>query len=59
MKHWNITLKAENEKEALKLINLLQKTFEIGCKLDEPVHHISASGENYELICGEVKQSKK
>ena len=60
MKKWNITIEAENEKDALTLIDLLKNTFEISSKFDLPLHHIYADmngaiGNN--LICEEVKQS--
>ena len=60
MKKWNITITAENETEALTLIDLLKNTFQIASKFDLPLDHIYADmngaiGNN--LICEQVKQS--
>ena len=60
MKKWNITLTAENEEQALILVNLLKKTFELSAKFGEPLHHIYADmngGIGNNLICENVKQS--
>lgn len=61
MKKWNISIRAENEKEAIKLIQFLKDTFEFAAKVDEPLHHIYADtngtiGSN--LVCEEeIKKS--
>ena len=62
MKKWNITITAKNEKEALKLINLLNETFKFADKVNEPLHHIYAdiNGKDGDaLVCEEDRNFNK
>ena len=54
MKQWTVTINAENEEEAVKLLNFLIETFKVADKFNEPLDHVYADkngaiGDN--LIC--------
>ena len=40
MKNWNVSIKAENEQEAVKLLTSLLETFKYAAIIDEPLHHV-------------------
>jgi hypothetical protein len=50
MKTWTITINAENEKNALELLNLLIKSFKLAVSLNKPMEILYASKENGESI---------
>ena len=57
MKKWNVTIEANTEGEAAKLVNLLKEAFELAEKVEEPLDHVYANtkgamgkGTNGEII---------
>jgi hypothetical protein len=58
MKTWNININAENEEEALKLINVLAETFKTAVKFGLPLDHIYADMNGCvgdKLVCERTK----
>ena len=59
MKQWNITVTAENEEKALKLVNVLSKALEMSIKVNEPLHHVYADDKKNKIECEENRNFKK
>ena len=59
MKKWDITIEAENEKEALNLIKLLVSSFEMAVTVDEPLHHVYGDKKKNKIVCEEDRTFNK
>ena len=56
-KKWNVSIEAETEQEAVKLLTTLLETFKFAAITDKPLHHVflDLNEQGNKLICTEHK----
>ena len=59
MEQWNVTIKAKDEKDALRLVKFLGEAFKLSVKVGEPLDHAYADLKGAignDMICERVKK---